>query len=54
MESYSIINVLMLAAFGLMVAVSGGVIYLTFIDWRDRRLQNQDKRSERSERKSRR
>lgn len=47
MESYSIINVLMLAAFGLMVAVSGGVIYLTFVDWRDRRRQDQDKRSDR-------
>ncbi len=51
MESYSIINVLMLAAFGLMVAVSGGVIYLTFVDWRDRRRQNQDKQSERKGRR---
>ncbi len=47
MESYSVLNVLMFAAFGLMVAVSGGVIYLTFVDWRDRRRQDQDKRSER-------
>jgi hypothetical protein len=37
----------MLAAFGLLVVVSGGVIYLTFVDWRDRRRQDQDKRSER-------
>lgn len=51
MESYSIINLLMLAAFGLMVAVSGGVIYLTFVDWRDRRRQNQDKQSERKGRR---
>ncbi len=47
MESYSLLNVLMLAAFGLLVAVSGGIIYLTFVDWRDRRRQDQDKRSER-------
>ncbi len=47
MESYSLLNILMLAAFGLLVAVSGGVIYLTFIDWRDRRRQNQDKQAER-------
>jgi len=50
-ESYSLINILMLAAFGLMVAVSGGVIYLTFVDWRDRRRQDQDKRSERKTRR---
>lgn len=51
MESYSFINILMFAAFGLMVAVSGGVIYLTLADWRDRRRQDQDKRSDRKSRR---
>lgn len=38
-------NVLILIAFGLMVTVSGGVLYLTLAEWRDRRRQNEDKRA---------
>jgi hypothetical protein len=50
-ESYSLISVLMYAAFGLMVVVSGGVIYLTLADWRDRRRQDEDKRADRKPRR---
>ncbi|MBW4576885.1 MAG: hypothetical protein KME08_16550 [Aphanothece sp. CMT-3BRIN-NPC111] len=41
------LNVLFLAAFGLLVAFTGGIIYLTLSDWRDRRRREQDKRSRR-------
>jgi hypothetical protein len=40
----TVLNVLALAAFGLLVAVSGGIVYLTLAQWRDRRRQNQEKR----------
>ena len=42
-SSISIINVLFLVALGLLVVVSGGIIYLSAIKWRDRRLQSRDK-----------
>ncbi|MBD2186294.1 MULTISPECIES: hypothetical protein [Oscillatoriophycideae] len=41
------LNVLALVAFVLLVAVSGGVLYLTVMEWRDRRRQDSDKRSTR-------
>lgn len=50
MES-PIFSVLILAAFGLMVVVSGGVAYLTLAEWRDRRRQNQDERNTKSKRR---
>lgn len=37
---------LVLAAFGLMVVVSGGIIYLTLAEWRDRRRRERDLRGE--------
>lgn len=40
-----IYNVLAVAALVLLVTVTGGVIYLTLADWRDRRRQDRDKRS---------
>jgi hypothetical protein len=43
----SIFNVLIYAAFGLMVVVSGGVIYLTLAEWRDRRRRDEDERATR-------
>ncbi|MFB2894731.1 hypothetical protein ACE1CI_17620 [Aerosakkonemataceae cyanobacterium BLCC-F50] len=42
-----IYNVLAVAALVLLVTVTGGVIYLTLADWRDRRRQDSDKRSSR-------
>jgi hypothetical protein len=40
----SVFNVLVLVAFGLLVTVTGGVVYLTLTDWRDRRRRDQEKR----------
>jgi uncharacterized membrane protein len=43
-ESSSIALVLFVAAAGLLILVSGGVIYLTAAEWRDRRRQDRDKK----------
>jgi hypothetical protein len=43
----SIFNGLVLVAFGLMVVVSGGIIYLTIAEWRDRRRRDQELRGDR-------
>lgn len=40
-------NVLVLITFGLLVMISGGVGYLTFAEWRDRRRREQDLRGDR-------
>jgi len=39
-----ILNTLFLAALVLLVLISGGILYLTALEWRDRRRQDQDKR----------
>ncbi len=38
------LNILALIALILLLAVTGGVGYLTVVDWRDRRLQDKEKR----------
>ncbi|MEA5582388.1 hypothetical protein VB620_13690 [Nodularia harveyana UHCC-0300] len=38
------LNILALVALLLLVAVTGGVGYLTVADWRDRRLRENEKR----------
>jgi hypothetical protein len=38
------LSILALLAFGLLIAVTGGIAYLTAADWRDRRRQEQEKR----------
>ncbi|MEO8892570.1 MAG: hypothetical protein ABI417_13720 [Coleofasciculaceae cyanobacterium] len=43
MES-SFVTVLFLAAAGFLAIVTGGVIYLTAAEWRDRRRQDRDKK----------
>jgi hypothetical protein len=43
-ETSSIAMVLFVAAAGLLILVSGGVIYLTAAEWRDRRRQDRDKK----------
>ncbi|QZZ19034.1 hypothetical protein J5X98_16585 [Leptothermofonsia sichuanensis E412] len=50
MES-TVLSVLALAAFGLLVALTGGIIYLTLADWRDRRRREQDTRGDRPNRR---
>lgn len=41
----SFLSVLTIVALGLLVTVTGGIAYLTLADWRDRRRQDQEKRS---------
>lgn len=41
----TVLNVLVLSAFGLLVAVTGGIAYLTAVEWRDRRRQDQERRT---------
>jgi hypothetical protein len=43
-ETTTLLNTLFLAALGLLVIVSGGILYLTTLEWRDRRRQDRDKR----------
>ncbi|MGK7961742.1 hypothetical protein [Crocosphaera sp.] len=45
METSYFLNILFLTAFALLVLVSGGILYLTTIEWRDRRRQDRDKKS---------
>ncbi|MGB3651966.1 MAG: hypothetical protein WBA41_12250 [Rivularia sp. (in: cyanobacteria)] len=40
----SFLNILAISALVLLVTVTGGVIYLTLMEWRDRRLQEKEKR----------
>lgn len=40
---FTVFNTLVLLAFGLLLAVTGGVVYLTLADWRDRRRRDQEK-----------
>jgi hypothetical protein len=47
MEVGTFFNILVLTAFGLLVIVTGGVIYLTLADWRDRRRQDNEKQANR-------
>ncbi len=42
----STFSVLVLLAFGLLVSVTGGVVYLTVADWRDRRRRDKAKREQ--------
>ncbi|MGG6267677.1 hypothetical protein ACQ4M3_11535 [Leptolyngbya sp. AN03gr2] len=40
---FTVFNTLVLIAFGLLLTLTGGVIYLTLADWRDRRRREQEK-----------
>lgn len=40
----STLDLLFLVAVALLIAISGGVIYLSTIEWRDRRRQDRDKK----------
>jgi len=46
----SVFNILILAALGLLVLVTGGVGYLTIVEWRDRRRRERDSRSPKNSR----
>ncbi|MGK7948507.1 MAG: hypothetical protein AB4368_06810 [Xenococcaceae cyanobacterium] len=43
METSYILNTLFLVALVLLVLVSGGILYLSALKWRDRRMQARDK-----------
>ena len=40
-----ILSILVLTAFGLLLAVTGGITYLTAAEWRDRRRQASERRA---------
>ena len=44
METAPLLNTLFLVALGLLGLVSIGVLYLSTVQWRDRRRQDRDKR----------
>ena len=46
METSYLVNILFFVALGLLVVVSGGILYLSAVKWRDRRLQKRDKKSD--------
>lgn len=46
MIHFSIIDLLVLTAATLLVVVTGGIGYLTFAEWRDRRRLDEDKRDQ--------
>jgi hypothetical protein len=46
MES-TFLSILAMIALGLLVAVSGGVAYLTAVEWRDRRKRDRESREAR-------
>ncbi|MBE9168381.1 hypothetical protein IQ238_12955 [Pleurocapsales cyanobacterium LEGE 06147] len=47
METDYILNILFPIALGLLILVSGGILYLSSVKWRDRRLQNRERRTKR-------
>lgn len=47
MES-PVFGFLVIIAFGLLVALSGGILYLTVVDWRDRRRRDAELRESRA------
>lgn len=43
MDTSSVINTLFIVALVLLIGVSIGILYLSTLQWRDRRLQSRDK-----------
>jgi hypothetical protein len=43
-DTIPVFNILAIAAFGLLLAVTGGIGYLTVVEWRDRRLRDRENR----------
>jgi len=46
-EATPVLNTLFLIALVMLVVVSGGILYLTSLEWRDRRRQDRDKKMSR-------
>ncbi|MFE1745881.1 hypothetical protein [Coleofasciculus sp. H7-2] len=47
----SVLTVLAFSTFALLMVVSGGIVYLTAIEWRDRRRQDREKRENKPSRR---
>jgi hypothetical protein len=43
-EATPVLNTLFLIALVMLVVISGGILYLTTLEWRDRRRQDRDKK----------
>jgi hypothetical protein len=50
-ESSSVFSTLVLVAFGLLVVVTVGTVYLTLADWQDRRRRDNEIRSQKTAKK---
>jgi hypothetical protein len=46
-EATPVLNTLFLVALVMLVVISGGILYLTSLEWRDRRRQDRDKKMNR-------
>lgn len=46
----TVFSILSVTALGLLIIVTGGVVYLTLADWRDRRRQDNAKHNEKQKR----
>jgi hypothetical protein len=46
-ESSSLLGTLFYTALVLLLLVSGGILYLTWLRWQDRRLQKRDRKTDR-------
>lgn len=44
---FSLINILALITLALMVIITGGIGYLTAMEWRDRRRQDRERKQQR-------
>ncbi|MEO0947873.1 MAG: hypothetical protein AAFY11_06975 [Cyanobacteria bacterium J06641_5] len=44
MESATVLNGLFFVALALLITISGGVLYLTAVEWRDRRRRDREKK----------
>ena len=47
MEATPVLNTLFLVALVMLAVISGGILYLTSLEWRDRRRQDRDKKMSR-------
>ena len=47
MDTSSILRILGIAAFGLLIIVTLGIVYLTVFGWRDRQRREEDRRANR-------
>ncbi len=47
MNTSSLLQILGIAAFGLLIVVTLGIVYLTIFGWRDRQRREQDRRASR-------